>query len=367
MQMTLIQDHDTTTPTPAGSPFGWLQVANDVEFCGFEHARSFCANRHAASAETNVDNCQIELVPMAEPTCTDDLNRLTAHIDGQELGFSRWSFGQLCSLAKAPAAYMRTLPAAIVADALEYGLKYNREVEQVKTYADPISGLRAITGPGYGRVPDHEVIEATATIMKNGWEPAKDHMGFRLTDKALSMFLIDKSRPVVVGRAPDGGDDVLYRGLRIRSSEVGASAITVSGFLFRSYCTNGMIFGMDDEFSASVRHTANAPSRWAREIQPAIEHYAHQPESRLVDCVNSAKEARVAADDDEMVTWLNRRGLSRKRSREAIDRVKTEEGRNARTVWDAVQGVTALARDIRTVDDRSELEELGGSLLMKAA
>ncbi len=356
-----------STHEVAGSEYGWLQQGNDVRFTGFDDAIDFCRNRYAASKEQTVKNREIEILPCADPQTRDDLSKLTAMVDGQEMGFTRWSFGQLAALAKAPPAYLRTLAGPIVADALGYGLRFNREIESVKTYGDPVTGLRAITGPGYGRVPDHEVAEALDMVRVEGWEPADEHMGFSLSDRALSMFLIDKQNPVVIGRTRDGDDDVVYRGLRVKNSEVGNSPIHVSGFLFRGYCLNGMIFKMSGDFTTSIRHTSGAPERWAREVQPAIEHYAREPESKLVETVAAAKAARVAKDNDEMVDWLNERGLSRGRARLVIERVQVEEDHNPRTVWDAVQGITALARSERTVDGRSEMEEVGGQLLMKVA
>ena len=44
---------------------------------------------------------------------------------------TNWSFGQLASLAGAPAGYLRKLPAPLVADNLNYGLKFDRDVEDV--------------------------------------------------------------------------------------------------------------------------------------------------------------------------------------------------------------------------------------------
>ena len=42
-----------------------------------------------------------------------------------------------------------------------------------------------------------------------------------------------------------------------------------------------------------------------------------------------------------------------------------EEGRPIVSVWDAAQGITALARDIPHQDDRIELEKKAGAILDK--
>ncbi|WP_216073284.1 hypothetical protein, partial [Acinetobacter nosocomialis] len=67
---------------------------------------------------------------------------------------------------------------------------------------------------------------------------------------------------------------------------------------------------------------------------------------KIVQTVQNAKAAQIAQDDDEMVDWLNNRGLSRSRARSVLEAVEREEGRKARTIWDVTQGVTAIAREL---------------------
>ncbi len=80
-----------------------------------------------------------------------------------------WCFGQLASLVGAPAAYLRQLPAALAGINLQYGLTSNR-AEQIKTLEtdDGRVELRAVTGPDYGRIFDHELVEAVQRIAGNG-------------------------------------------------------------------------------------------------------------------------------------------------------------------------------------------------------
>ena len=82
---------------------------------------------------------------------------------------THWSFGQLASLVGAPAAYLRQLPAPLAAINLQYGLTSNR-AEQVKTLEteDGRVELRAVTGPDYGRIFDHELVEAVQRIAGTG-------------------------------------------------------------------------------------------------------------------------------------------------------------------------------------------------------
>jgi hypothetical protein len=88
-----------------------------------------------------------------------DPERLALMLPGSDtpVAPTHWSFGQLASQVGAPAAYLRQLPAALAGINLQYGLTANR-VELVKTL-EVDSGrieLRAVTGPDYGRIWDHE-------------------------------------------------------------------------------------------------------------------------------------------------------------------------------------------------------------------
>ncbi len=82
---------------------------------------------------------------------------------------THWSFGQLSSLVGAPAAYLRQLPAPLAGINLQYGLT-NHRAEQIKTMevAKGRTELRAVTGPDYGRIYDHELVSAVQRIAGNG-------------------------------------------------------------------------------------------------------------------------------------------------------------------------------------------------------
>jgi len=79
------------------------------------------------------------------------------------------AFGQLCGLVGAPATYMRQLPAALAGINLQHGLLSHR-AELVKTLEadDGRVELRAVTGPDYGRIWDHELVAAVMKIAGNG-------------------------------------------------------------------------------------------------------------------------------------------------------------------------------------------------------
>ncbi|MCQ8279954.1 DUF932 domain-containing protein, partial [Acetobacteraceae bacterium KSS8] len=101
----------------------------------------------------------------------DDAERLSLMLPGSDtpIAPTHWSFGQLAGLVGAPAAYLRQLPAPLAGINLQYGLTSHR-AEQVKTLEieDGRVELRAVTGPDYGRIFDHELVSAVQRIAGNG-------------------------------------------------------------------------------------------------------------------------------------------------------------------------------------------------------
>ena len=75
---------------------------------------------------------------------------------------------------------------------------------------------------------------------------------------------------------------------------------------------------------------------------------------------------RVGANDDTASEWLRNHGFTKSQATSIVARANEEEGQ-ARTVWDVVQGGTALARGIKHQDARVQLERKVSKLLKVAA
>src|SRR4051812_43433361 len=101
----------------------------------------------------------------------DNAERLTLAVPGRDapVAPTNWSFGQMCSLLGAPASYLRQLPAPLAGINLQHGFLSHR-VELVKTLEaeDGRVELRAVTGPDYGRIWDHELVAAVMRIAGDG-------------------------------------------------------------------------------------------------------------------------------------------------------------------------------------------------------
>jgi hypothetical protein len=303
---------------------------------------------------------------------------------------THWSFGQLTSLVGAPAAYLRQLPAALAGINLQYGLRQHR-AEQVKTLEtdDGRVELRAVTGPDYGRIYDHELVEAVQRIAGDGtgdtrwkvpgvldWSTGvynprvditKDTTTLYASDRDVFLFLVDDLNPIEAGRLPDGSPDIFFRGFYCWNSEVGAKTLGIASFYLRAVCQNRNLWGVEDFEEITIRHSKYAASRFAHEAAPALLNFANSSPMPFVNGVKAARGKIVARNDEDRSEFLRKRGFSKAETGKIIDAVLAEEGRPPESIFDFVQGITAAARDKPHQDARLDMEAKAKKLLDRAA
>lgn len=367
----------------------WISRPADERFLSLDDLFRAVKARTDATFEDRIETRGVEFIA-PEPRSIEDTHRMTIGLaNGREVAPTHWSFGQLAQLAGAPAGYLRKLPSQIAADALSYGMRYNRTVETIKLYGRDGLDLRAATGPDYGRIFDYEVVQAVQQIAGNGtgdtrwkvpgvldwrtmvYDPehpvTKDTTTLFASDRDVFIFLVDDRNPISVGKLPNGDDDLVFRGFYVTNSEVGKSALKIAAFYLRAICCNRIMWGVEGFQEVSMRHSKYAPARFVEEARPALEQFADGSTRLLLEGVEKAKAAKIASEKDEALEFLAARGLSRKRAVEVYDSVLEHEGRELRTVWDAAQGITRVAHSIPYTDERVDFERIAGKLLDKAA
>lgn len=366
----------------------WLARPADQKFLDLTSLRQAVDARRERAIESRIDVRKVEFLA-PDPKVLEDTHRLTLGLPtGEEVAPTHWSFGQLAALAKAPAAYLRTLPSQIAADAMQYGMRYNRTSDEAKLYSMDGS-LMAATGPEYGRIFDAEVVEAVQQVAGNGtgderwkvpgvldwrtmtYDPnhpiTPDTTTLFASDRDVFMFLVDDRNPIEVGKLPSGDPDLMFRGFYITNSEVGRSALKLAAFYLRAVCCNRLLWGVEGFEELTMRHSKLAPARFVEQARPALSSFANGSVKKLVEGVEKAKAAQIAKDNDDLLDFLGGRGFSRKRATEIMEAVEREEQRPARTVWDVTQGITAVARSIPYADERTDMEREAQKLLDKVA
>lgn len=318
----------------------------------------------------------------------DDAERLALIVPGRDepIAPTHWSFGQMCSLVGAPASYMRQLPAPLAGINMQHGLLSHR-AELVKTLEadDGRIELRAVTGPDYGRIWDHELVAAVMKIAGEGtgdtrwkvpglldWstmthnpfvEVTKDTTTLYASDRDVFLFLVDDTHPIEAGRLPNGDPDLYFRGFYCWNSEVGSKTLGMASFYLRAVCMNRNIWGAEGFEEISIRHSKFASHRFAHQAAPALERFATSSPAPFLAGIRAAREQIVARKDEDRDSFLRKRGFSRPETEKITATVLEEEGRPPESIFDFVQGITALARTKPHQDSRLELEGKAAKLL----
>ena len=365
----------------------WFSRPNDERYLSLSELYASVKGRAERSRTRTVESAAIRV-----EAHRDDPENLALILPDAEapVAPTHWSFGQLASLVSAPAAYLRQLPAPLAGINLQYGLT-NHRAEQIKTLEteDGRTELRAVTGPDYGRIYDHELVAAVQKIAGNGtgdtrwkvpgtldWSSGvynpmvditKDTTTLYASDRDVFLFLVDDMNPIEAGKLSDGSPDLYFRGFYCWNSEVGAKTLGIASFYLRAVCQNRNLWGVEDFQEISIRHSKYAANRFAHEAAPALTRFADSSPRPFVEGIRAARERIVAHSDDDRTDFLRKRGFSKAETARIVETVLAEEGRPPESVFDFVQGITAVARSKPQQDTRLEMEGKAKKLLERAA
>jgi hypothetical protein len=187
------------------------------------------------------------------------------------------------------------------------------------------------------------------------------------SDRDVFLFLVDDLNPIEAGRLPDGSPDLYFRGFYCWNSEVGAKTLGIASFYLRAVCQNRNLWGVEDFEEITIRHSKYAASRFAHEAAPALTRFANSSPMPFINGIKAAREKIVARTDDDRSEFLRKRGFSKGETAKIIETVLAEEGRKPESVFDFVQGITAVARHKTQQDARLDLEARAKKLLDRAA
>lgn len=361
----------------------WFARPADERYLSLSELHAAVRGRAERSRTRTVESATIRV-----EANRDDAERLTLMLPGESvpLAPTHWSFAQLATMVGAPSAYLRQLPAPLAAINLQYGLTSNR-AELIKTLEieEGRVELRAVTSPDYGRIFDQELVAAVQRIAGNGtgdtrwkvpgvldWssgiynprvDVTKTTTTLYASDRDVFLFLVDDLNPIEAGKLPNGSPDLYFRGFYCWNSEVGAKTLGIASFYLRAVCQNRNLWGVEDFEEITIRHSKYAASRFAHEAAPALTRFANSSPLPFVNGIKAARERIVARSDEERTDFLRKRGFGKSQTAKIIETVLAEEGRKPESVFDFVQGITAVARDKPHQDARLDLEARAKKLL----
>jgi len=370
----------------------WFSRPQDERFTSMDSIQKFLLDRTARTHSLRIDSKDMDLLIPENINTLSDANLLGVTFPGSDGAsyFTNWAFGQMCQKFSIPANFMHRLPSPLAADCITYALKHSADADELGVgftkSKDGVNTLRRVSGPNYGVILDSEVAAVFSVLEGMGYkvpgfinwadgtydptiEVTKENTTLFASDRDVFLFLVDDTRPIEIGKLPDGSPDYVFRGILGRNSEVGCGKNVFSVYMYRGSCQNRCMWGIENEEHFSIKHSRRAPKKFAEEARPAILELANNPGSiaNFTDCIVAAKEKVIANGEKEALAFLKTRGFTGKFARESFkawrETEQKEEDEFPASVWDFSNAVTAAARNNPYQNERTDLEIAGTKIL----
>lgn len=379
-------DNIASAPLQSRASVQWYSRPDDERFTSLLDLQSHVNHVRQNSMSRKMVARDLAFAPASE---TDTKALVCVGPNGSAVDVTHWSFGQASARAKAPAGYLRTLPAPMVADCLNYGLHTNaEEVGALVTRLDAAPVLRALTGPNYGRVWNSEIVNSLVERFGDGlsgqfrvpsefgqtegFEVTKANTTLYASDRDFFVFLADENNRIEIPNRRDGKAGSMARGFLMWNSEVGDCTLGLALFLFDYACANRTIWGLGETAEIRVRHTSGAPDRWLEEVMPAVRTYAEAQSSNITNVIEAARNSKIAKGTDaqereqDVLAFLAQR-FTKTQAAAMVVAHNNDEGRPIESLWDAANAATGYARGVTFQDERVAIERTAGKILAMAA
>lgn len=300
---------------------------------------------------------------------------------GNRANFTHWAFGQFCRMIGAPVSYLRTIPANLAADCVNFGISdapvgSTASLLMQAPNGSPVPIVRAATSDSYSRVWDSQLydsIQKTIVDRDDRWtlpptwsgESAGAYRGDRDSFLILTNGGSIVNDPSAVGKGSERGG--LYRGIMVRNSEVGASSVVIDTILYRYVCGNHMLWGAVTDTQFRRRHVGAKLLRDViREINTLAFNFAHSSAERDEQIIRNLIDHDLAGTKDAVVDELRKIGATKDQAIAAYESCEREEDRlSPRSFWGLAQGFTRESQKTAYQDGRFELDQLAAKLLAK--
>jgi hypothetical protein len=327
----------------------------------------------ARARRQRIEERTIETGEFRTEAVDDDL--ALRETSGRTAALTHWSFGQLATIASAPPNYLRSLPASIASDAINYGLqRVDRDQHQLFVEETAPWTVHAITSSRYARVHHDELASRVLDLMalhpawhlplgfKDGeFGAEKVPSGAYLGDRDMFLFLVDGNRDL--DDPTDRSHAGLFRGFILRNSDVGAAALTLDLFLFRLVCGNHIIWGFQHVAGFRRRHVgASIQDEWTTSLDDVRKALDADTTADRTAILRSTTQELGPTREAVLDAVVQRHDLSQKHAAEAYTLAEQYEA-NPRSIWGYVQGLTRLSQRTPWQDGRFALDRAASRLL----
>lgn len=238
---------------------------------------------------------------------------------------------------------------------------------------------RAFLSNAYRRVDNDEILEATLPVIRGDFDTTILNTNVNENRMRFKCLFNGDEHQTVIGKAPNGGDDVVHAGFEMGNSEVGGGSFYIRGFFYRSFCLNGCVFGAEETMSMRQIHVGSRV-----DIPEGFElsEETRRKEDELI--ITAAKDVLTSLSSPEFTRKMGDRLRALKETPnaknpeaviEAIAKeVTLKDSERSKALeafireqdysqWGAVNAVTNVANHVDDYERASELEEIGGKII----
>lgn len=242
-------------------------------------------------------------------------------------------------------------------------LRKRPEQRLLRTLSGDSDTCRAYLSPNYKILDNGDFLGAILPLFSQRPDFTLQE-GF-LTDSHLQMTILIGERPLEVRP----GDAVRY-GIVLLNSEVGLGSLSVTAFIHRLVCSNGLVV---PEQHGSLRriHLGRRISQvqpgyadrslWRDYAANVKEMAAGNHFPALVERIRQAADMPLLTESETIVEDIGKR-FTLTKDEKSIVLEQYEAGRD-RSIWGLVNAVTETAKEATTIQRRNELQTIGGKLL----
>lgn len=320
--------------------------------------------RSASKVDYLADTRQLS---MTNDTELDGLNQ-----EGSVISVNDIAHGQIASRLDIPAKYYNRLKSeapALLADNVNHWFQTNPENRMVRTLDGKV---RAFLSDRYNRIENEEIAQTVLPLLL-------EQEGVKIESASIteSRMYIKAVFTRIEGEVGKG--DVVQAGVAISNSEVGMGAVKIEPLVFRLVCLNGMIM-QDSKFSA--RHVGRQLAG-GENVQHLLSNEALQAEDHAV-LLKVRDVVRASFDDARFQQHIAmmREATEMKLEGNPAEAVKVlakknslnefEQGNILRHLIEGadlskfglLNAVTRTAQDVDDYDRATDLEALGGNILV---
>jgi len=267
----------------------------------------------------------------------------TVCISGEPHRLRNMAQQSICYRLGIPINYLRKCPPVLQINHLNYWMK-NEKREKLFFRFDG-EDVRAIFTPRYIPTDNKQILDR---LLDLGYRP-NTRVQCSLDDEFMLVSVPDERESFRVN------GDRMTPGIAVSNSEVGLASLSISAFILRLVCTNGMV--SKTSFSASYRHVSDKLLSNLPGVLNSLRSGVGQQKERFAISLGTRVD-----NPEATIESFNRQFELRKEEKEAVDWALREE--LGFTMFAIVNVYTKSSQyELLSAESRFRLQKVGGAIL----